>query len=140
MTDRITTFNLHWYDCGLTCAENVVHEEITVYRNKKVLKFVECNGYNERVTSEEIKLDADLVEQFFNYLEINTTRWKTDYRVFVCDGSSWKVRMWHSSHKVTIAKGTVEYPPKGKQIEKYIRSFIENGRSLIDPRLFGCGR
>jgi len=46
--------------------------------------------------------------------------------------------MWHSSHKVKTVCGTVEYPPNGKKIEKYIRSFIVEAKGLIDPKMFGC--
>jgi len=47
--------------------------------------------------------------------------------------------MWHSSHKVKKSCGTIAYPPNGKKIEKYIRSFIKDEKSHIDPKLFGCG-
>lgn len=46
--------------------------------------------------------------------------------------------MWHSSHKIKKVCGTVEYPPHGEKIEKYMRSFIEDGKSVIEPKMFGC--
>lgn len=140
MKDKITCFKLNCYDCGLCCAEDAVQEEIIVYRNDNLLVFRELNGYGVICSCEIIHVKPDAIETFFAFLEKIGDKWQTDYKVAVCDGSEWKVRMWHSSHKVKKVCGTVEYPPHGKQIEKYIRSFIEEGRSLIDPRLFGCRR
>lgn len=137
--DRITTFKLHWYDCGLSYGYDVVYEEITVNRNRNKLVFVQYNGFRDEVGSEEIKLNKADVQIFFEFLETNEAKWKTDYSVRVCDGWSWELRMGHSSHRIKKIYGTVEYPPKGKRIEKYIRSFIKKGKSLIHPRMFGCG-
>ena len=139
MTDKITSFNLHWYNCVCCCADDVLHEEITIYRNRNKLVFFQYNGYKDRVGTEHIDLNKEKVNEFFEFLEKTADEWKTDYRVEVCDGSEWKVLMWHSSHKVTKICGTVECPPNGKQIEKFIRSFIEDSKSLAEPRLFGCG-
>ena len=140
MKDKITCFKLNWYDCGLCCVEDTVQEEIIVYRNDNLLVFRELNGYGVICSCEIVHAKPDAIETFFAFLEKINDEWQTDYRVEVCDGSEWKVRMWHSSHKVKKICGTVEYPPHGKKIEKYSRSFIEDERSLIDPRLFGCGR
>lgn len=140
MKDKITCFKLNWYDCGLCYVEDTVQEEIIVYRNDNLLVFRELNGYGVICSCEIIHAKPDAIEAFFAFLEKIGDDWQTDYKVEVCDGSEWKVRMWHSSHKVKKVCGTVEYPPHGKRIEKYIRSIIEDGRSLIDPRLFGCGR
>lgn len=140
MKDKITCFKLNWYDCGLCCVEDTVQEEIIVYRNDNLLVFRELNGYGVICSCEIIHAKPDTIEKFFTFLEKIGDEWQTDYKVEVCDGSEWKVRMWHSSHKIKKIRGTVEYPPHGKRIEKYIRSIIEDGRSLIDPQLFGCGR
>lgn len=140
MKDKITCFKLNWYDCGLCCVEDTVQEEIIVYRNDNLLVFRELNGYGVICSCEIIHAKPDTIEKFFTFLEKIGDEWQTDYKVEVCDGSEWKVRMWHSSHKIKKIRGTVEYPPHGKRIEKYIRSIIEDGRSLIEPQLFGCGR
>lgn len=139
MKDRITCFKLNWYDWGLCCAEDAVQEEVTVYRNKSLLVFKELNGYGVVCSCEIIHIEKDATERFFAFLEKIHDEWETDYKVEVCDGSAWEVRMWRSSHQVKKVCGTVEYPPHGKKIEKYIRSFITDGKSIIEPRLFGCG-
>ena len=139
MKDKITCFKLNWYDCGLCCVEGMVQEEVTIYRNNNLMVFKELNGYGVICSCEIIHIGRDNVTKFFDFLEKNCNEWGNNYKVPVCDGSEWKVRMWHSSHKVKKVCGTVEYPPNGKKIEKYIRSFIEDAKSLAEPRLFGCG-
>lgn len=44
MKDKITCFKLNWYNCGLCCGEDVVGEEITVYRNDNYMVFKEMFG------------------------------------------------------------------------------------------------
>ena len=138
MTDKITSFKLNWYDCGLCCADDAVQEELAIYRNNNYMVFKELNGYGVIRSCEIIHIDQDRVSEFFDFLEKTSDKWETDYKVPVCDGSAWEVRMWHSSHKVKKVCGTVEYPPNGKKIEEYIHSFIMDGKSLIEPTLFGC--
>lgn len=138
MKDNITCFKLNWYDCGESCVDNGVQEEIIIYRNDNLLVFREMNGYGVICSCELIHLEDDAVNKFFDFLEKIEDEWETDYKVEVCDGSEWKVRIWHSSHKVKKVCGTVEYPPNGVKIEKFIRSFITNSTSLISPKLFGC--
>ena len=140
MKDKITCFKLNWYDCGLCCAEDTVQEEITVYRNQNYMVFKELNGYGVICSCEIIHIEKVKAEGFFAFLEKVYDEWKNDYRVEVCDGSSWTVSMWSSSHKVKKIHGTVVYPPHGKRIEKHLKSFIEAGKSIIDPQLFGCSR
>ena len=139
MEDKITCFKLNWYDCGLCCAGSMVQEEVTIYRKDSRLVFKELNGYGVICSCEIIHIESDKAAKFFDFLEKIYNGWENDYAVEVCDGSAWKVRMWHSSHKVKKVCGTVEYPPNGKKIEKYIRSFVEDAKSLAEPRLFGCG-
>ena len=138
MTDKITSFKLNWYDCGLCCADDAVQEELAIYRNNNYMVFKELNGYGVIRSCEIIHIDQDRVSEFFDFLEKTSDKWETDYKVPVCDSSAWEVRMWHSSHKVKKVCGTVEYPPNGKKIEEYIHSFIMDGKSLIEPILFGC--
>ena len=138
MKDRITSFKLNWHSWGLCCAEDAVQEELTIYRNKNLLVFKELNGYGVTCSCEIIHIEKDKAAEFFSFLEKVHDEWESDYKVAVCDGSAWEVRMWHSSHKVKKVCGTIEYPPHGKEIEKYIHSFIWDGKSLCSPRIFGC--
>ena len=138
MKDRITCFKLNWYDCGLCCADDAVQEELAIYRNNNYMVFKELNGYGVIRSCEIIHIDKDRVKEFFDFLEKTSAKWENDQKVPVCDGSAWEVRMWHSSHKVKKVCGTVEYLPNGKKIEEYIHSFIMDGKSLIEPILFGC--
>ena len=138
MKDKITCFKLNWHDCGLCCGEDSVQEELAVYRNDNCMVFKELNGYGVICSCEIMHIEKEKIAEFFNFLEKIYDKWESDYRVAVCDGSSWTVRMWHSSHKVKKVCGTVEYPPHGKKIESYIQSFIMPGKSTIAPKMFGC--
>ena len=138
MKDRIMCFKLHWYDCGLCCAEDAVQEEITIYRSKNILVIKELNGYGVICSCEIIHIEADKAEAFFEFLEKVSDEWQDNYSVEVCDGSAWKLRLWHSSRKVKKVCGTIAYPPHGKEIENFIRSFIADGKRTAEPRMFGC--
>ena len=35
MADKITTFKYHWYNCGLSNADDVQHCEVAIYRETK---------------------------------------------------------------------------------------------------------
>ena len=137
MKDKITCFKLNWYDCGLCCTEDTVQEEITIYRNDGYLVFKELNGDGVICSCNIIHIEKNKLNEFFEFLEKASGKWENDYRVIVCDGSDWQVRMWHSSHKVKTVYGTVKYPPYGKKIEKYIYSFIGDEITIL-PKLFGC--
>ena len=138
MKDKITCFKLNWYDCGLCCGEDTVQEEITVYRNDNCMFFKELNGCGVICSSEIINIEKEKIDEFFEFLEKIYDKWENDYEVEVCDGSSWRIRMWHSSHKVKTVCGTIEYPPYGKEIESHIRSFIMLCKNTIAPKMFGC--
>ncbi len=138
MKDKITCFKLKWYDCGLCCADYTVREEITIYRNNNYMVFKELNGYGVICSCEKVHIESDKIANFFDFLGKIYNEWENNYAVEVCDGSAWEVRMWHSSHKIKTVCGTIEYPPNGKKIEKYIRSFVANGKSRIEPKMFGC--
>ena len=138
MAKRITCFKLNWYDCGLACAENKVQEEITVYRNGNYMTYKELNGYGVICSCAIIHVEKEKVKTFFDFLEKSSDNWAENYKVEVCDGSAWEVRLWHSSHKIKKVYGTIKYPPHGAKVEKYIRSFITDSKEHIDPIMFGC--
>ena len=139
MKDRITCFKLNWYDCGLSYDKCIVQEEITIYRNDNYMAIKELNGYGVICSGTTIHIEKEKVDTFFSFLEKISNEWESDYKVMVCDGSSWEIRMWNSSHKIQKVCGTVKYPPHGKKIEKYIRSFLTDSKEIIDPIMFGCG-
>lgn len=137
MKDRITCFKLNWHNWGLCCGDNVVQEEVIIYRKKNLMVFKELNGYGVVCSCEIIYIEKDKAEQLFDFLEQHCEDWESDYMVEVDDGSAWTVRMWYSSHKVKKIRGTAYYPPHGKKIDQFIRSFIEENQSIIAPKLFG---
>ena len=138
MNDRITCFKLNWYACGLSCGEDIVQEEITIYRKDNYMSIKELNGYGVICSCKIIHIANDKVYDFFCLLEKISNEWESDYRELVCDGSSWEIRMWHSSHRIKKVCGTIKYPPHGKKLEKYIRSFIADSGEDIELVVFGC--
>ena len=69
MKDKITSFKLNWYDCGLCCADQMVQEEITVYRNNNLMVFKELNGYGVICSCEIIHVENNKVEEFFDFMK-----------------------------------------------------------------------
>ena len=138
MKDKITCFKLNWYDCGLCCPEDMLQEEVTIYRNDSRLVFKELNGYGVICSCQIVHIEGRKVAEFFDLLEKIYNEWEPDYKVEACDGSKWKARIWHSSHKIKTVCGTIESPPSREKIEKYIRSFIADANSPIEPKMFGC--
>ena len=139
MSDRITTFKLDWYDCGLCCIEDVVHERLTISRNKNALEFVRFNGRGDPLSSETIGIQQASVDSLFSLLEHLDTHWGTDYRVDVCDGSSWEITVRYSTNKTKHIHGTVEYPPYGPEVENQIRQILRQYQTFLEPIIFGCG-
>ncbi len=138
MENRVTTFRLQWNNCGLICGDDVVKEEITVRRQNHLMNICSYNGRNELVASERIKIGKEQTDEFFDFLSRIRNDFEADYQVEVCDGSAWTMQIWDSSRRLQKASGTVEYPPHGKEIEKYLTGFLENAKSLSTPEMFGC--
>lgn len=137
--ERITAFKLFWYDSLFISPDDRKSEEVSIYRDKGLLVSLKYDGKkNLKRGGGRLKLDKKRVNELFELLEKYETEWEPDYTIRVCDGSSWKILMWHSSHKVTKICGTVEYPPHGKQVEDFIRSLVEGAENQGTLRLFGC--
>ena len=138
---KITSLKIDWYDNGLTCADFIVHQVISVYRNKKEIIYNGFNGISKEPQEHEVfPMQPELCEQLFTLLENAEAHneFEKDYRVMVCDGSAWEMRLRHSDNTVSLIEGTVEVPTHGEEIEKYIRTAIDQAFILIDPMIFGC--
>lgn len=138
---RITSLQIDWYDNGVTCAEQIVHQAISVYRNIKQIIY---SGYDaiskEPKEAFTVPIDAVQCEALFSLLETaeSAGEYEKDFAVRVCDGSAWNMRLRHSDRSTTLIEGTVYYPPHGKEIEEYIRAVFEAAFILIEPVIFGC--
>jgi len=89
---KITSLKIDWYDNGLTCADFIVHQVISVYRNKKAIIYNGFNGISKEPQEHEVyPMQPELCEQLFMLLEKAETNqeFEKDYRVEVCDGSAW---------------------------------------------------
>lgn len=67
---RITSLKIDWYDNGLTCADFIVHQVISVYRNKKEIIYNGFNGISKEPQEHEVfPMQPELCEQLFTLLE-----------------------------------------------------------------------
>lgn len=140
--NRITSLRIDWYDNGLTCGDFIVHQVISVYRNKKEIVYKGFNGYcKEPQETETCRMQTEPCEQLFMLLEQAEARhdFKMDYRVVVCDGSAWEMRLRHSDNTISLIEGTVGLPDHGDEIERFIRTAIDKAHIFTDPMIFGCG-
>ena len=76
MGDRVTCFKLNWYDCGLSCAEDMVQEEITIYRKDNYMAIKELNGYGVICSCKIIHLEKEKVDTFFAFWRKSLTNGK----------------------------------------------------------------
>lgn len=138
---RITSLQIDWYDNGVTCAEQIVRQAISVYRNKKQITY---SGYDaiskEPKEAFAVMIDAVQCEALFSLLEAAECAGEYEKNLIaeVCDGSAWNMRLRHSDRSTALIEGTVYYPPHGKEIEKYIRTAFEAAHILTEPMIFGC--
>ena len=137
MEDKITCFKVNWYNWQEHCVADVVEEEIAIYRKGNRVVFRKFNGYGDLCFCEIVRIKKDKTDAFFNFLEKVYGEWETDYCVPVFDGSKWKIRVWHSSHKIDKVCGTVKRFPYKMEIEQFIRSCIVDKNSTIAPKIFG---
>lgn len=79
---------------------------------------------------DEYKIDRTASEAFFDFLEsdISIDGWEDDYSVPVCDGWHWVLTIRHSDNCVKKVEGTVEPPPRGKEIDRAIRKLVRYKR------------
>lgn len=138
---RITSIQIDWYDNGETCGEWIVHQVISVYRNKKQITYNGFNGISQEPKETfSVPLDAAQSEALFSLLESAECNgdFQKDFIEEVCDGSAWIMRLRHSDRRITVIRGTVYYPTHGEEIEQYIRTAFDAACLLTDPTIFGC--
>ena len=137
---QITSFSIDWYNCGLCCAFDIVHEKTTIYLRKNLIKIEKFNGLNDLISKEEYFVQRDSINDFFDFINKTdlSNAWKNDYSVMVCDGSRWEMRLRYSDRTVKLIKGTVDKPDKGRKIEKMIKDMLPDEECIEDPVLFGC--
>lgn len=139
-TKRITSFSIDWFNWSCCCAYDGVHEKTTIYLNKSLIKIDKYNGLNELIEEQNCLVPKEDIKEFFQLLESidQQNKWKQDYSVEVCDGSAWEIRLRYSDRTIKFIKGTIEKPPLGNKIDKYIRDMLLLSHDFADPILFGC--
>lgn len=142
--DRITSLHFYWYNRDCIDDDDIAEEYLRIERRKSEMYYTQTKVNGKSGDFDRKDLSGDR-EDFFKFLEEKTKDWKNDYSVDACGGSAWKIKMLHSSHRVEIVTGTVEYPPNGKEIEQAIISLLSTRIKRknfpfneINPKLFGC--
>lgn len=136
---KITSFSIDWYNCSCCTADSIVHEKTTLYLNESVIKIQSYNGYKDIVEEQTIPVSKGEIKGLFNYIQyVALDKLQQDYRVEVCDGSEWVLKLRYSDRTITAIQGTVEKPTICDEIEKRINKLLLEAESYADPILFGC--
>lgn len=136
---RITSFSIDWYNCGCCHVDSIVHESTTLYLNKSEIKIKSYNGHKKIVRKQTIHVGKDEIKGLFDYIQYEAlNKLQQNYRVEICDGSEWILKLIYSDGTITAIQGNVEIPPCCEDIEKKIKEIIFKAKSFADPILFGC--
>lgn len=120
--EKITSIEITNRASGPYYEEEIVVETVKIYRAGKI-KHLQYNGLSEKPVKEfDYKISSAEMNTFFDFLvsRIKIQDWNEDYSIPVCDGWSWEFKMRHSNDTVKKAMGTVEPPPRGKQLRSSI--------------------
>ena len=136
MSDKkITSITIRNESWGLICGDQIAAHEVDIFRNG-VVKHELFNGLSKNpIMENRYKTNQSVMENFFDYLEndIGIETWDSDYSVEVCDGWHWIVSIRFSDHHVKKIVGTVEPPPRSKEIEDYLTKIV---KFKVDPWMF----
>ena len=122
MMSKITSIEITNRASGPYYEDEIVVETVKIYRTGKI-KHLQYNGLAEKPVKEfDYKICSAEMNTFFDLLvsRIKIQDWNEDYSVPVCDGWWWEFKMRHSNNTVKKVIGTVEPPPRGKQLRSLI--------------------
>lgn len=127
LNKRITSIEIENTSWALCSSDEIVSEILKIYRNGD-LKHFQYNGMVKKPVNAYIyKVDNAKIEEFFNTIvtKIKIQDWKDDYSVEVCDGKAWECRIRHFDNTIKKVIGTVEPPPRGKQLINLINKLAD---------------
>ena len=135
----ITYFSLTWQNCGLHCGEDISSTIIIVTSSKKKITYGQLDARGNVISCQDGPLQTSNGRRFFTLLEEAFNQWagQDDFSIPVCDGSCWNIKLRFSSGKTYRIKGTVAFPPLGKQIEEELLRLSSDAGIRI-YQLFGC--
>lgn len=120
--EKITSIEITNRASGPYYEDEIVAETVKIYRTGEI-KHLQYNGLSEKPVKEfHYKIGTAEMSTFFNQLvsRIKIQDWNEEYSVPVCDGWSWEFKMRYSNNTVKKVIGTVEPPPRGKQLRSSI--------------------
>ena len=135
----ITSLEIEVKLLGLRCVEDICSTKFSISRKRRNVIYREFDGRNKGIFEHKAVADKIQTERFFWLLDdvYEQLSKKRDYSVEMHDGSCWKMKIRHTDHSVTSIKGTIDYPPYGKYIERELLQLCESV-GIIKDGLFGC--
>jgi hypothetical protein len=124
---KITSIKIKNTSSGLISEDEISEEVLTIFRRGKIRHQL-YNGLSDKPVKEyEYNVVSGEINKFFNSLTdiIKVNEWESDYRVPVCDGWYWELKIRCSDNSIKKVEGTVEPPPKGELLKKYILALAD---------------
>ena len=136
---QISSIMLEWYNYTEHHAKDKSFTRTTFCRKTRKLIYEEFDDYRNVIKRAELIVSRLETNDFFEFLSSHECLivQQKDYTVEVCDGSAWKLNLFHSNNSAVMLQGTVLYPPFGEDIEVKLRTFLKNAE-IFEPCLFGC--
>lgn len=115
----IIIINTSW---GLIIGDEISEEVLTIYRKGKIRHQLYNRQSDKPAREYEYDVASSDINSFFKSLTdiFRVNEWEADYSVDVCDGWHWELKIRYSDNTIKKIEGTVEPPPKGELLKKYI--------------------
>ena len=118
----ITSCSFTWEDCGLAYIESVLCVKTRILSDEIQVRLYNGHGM---IDGRIWPMSKQQSSELFGLLEQCNTEWASnDYSVFVCDGWSWELKISTKGKHTRTIKGTVDPPPRGREIRDMIAGII----------------
>lgn len=135
---RTTSLTIEWHNWCLCSGDDMVLERTTVKKASGTIHLMQSNGHREIIHEEFIKVGPDALHELFALVDriLDADDWCADYSVDVCDGFMWNMYIRRGNSKIIRVHGTVDPPPYGAEIERYLRQMLLRAHAIIEPKFF----
>lgn len=140
MDANITAITIEWWFNGPAPGSAITHEKTSVSIPKCTATTKRIRGTGETVATYIYAINQERLQRFLTMFkpELDYVVDKADYKVEVCDGSSWTMVVTYSDKTRKKLQGNIELPPFGAWLEDEIRSLLPVEVAVYNPILFGC--
>jgi len=135
----VTSISIEWINFGLIGLNEISKSSISIYKNKKNIKYKKYVVGNNLILEKTKKLDSFSVDRFFYIINAIFPRLiQSENEVFdLCDGFEWIIKIHYDSNKVYKLVGNINYPIFGYTIEKEIKALCDEC-NISPEKIFGC--